>query len=109
MPTLTGFKQDRAGKIIDKDPYAILDYTLDFVDWMPAGDSITSATVTAETIAGDSSALTIDSTGVTANTVTANISAGTAGNTYNIEYKIVTTNGLRDSRNFRIKIIERQA
>jgi hypothetical protein len=109
MPTLTGFKQDRAGKIIDKDPYAILDYTLDFVDWMPQGDTITSATVTAQTISGDAAPLAVDSTAVTDYTVTANISAGTAGNTYNVEYKIVTTNGLQDSRNFRIKVIERQA
>lgn len=109
MPTLTGFKQDRAGKIIDKDPYAVLDYTLDFVDWMPTGDTITSATVTVQAIAGDASPLAVDSTGVTDYTVTANISAGTAGNIYNVEYRIVTTNGLQDSRNFRIKVIERQA
>ena len=28
---------------------------------------------------------------------------------YNIEFQITTTNGLKDSRNFRIKVLERQA
>jgi hypothetical protein len=109
MPNLTGFQEDRVGAYIEKDPYSVLDYSLDWTNWMPAGDTITSITVTAETISGDSSPLTIDSTTNTSYIVTANISGGTAGNIYNIEFKIVTTNGLRDSRNFRIKVLERQA
>lgn len=109
MPSLTGFQEDRVGAYIDKDPYAVLDYSLDWTNWMPAGDTIASITVTAETITGDASPLTIDSSTNTNYIVTANISAGTAGNIYNIEFKIVTTNGLQDSRNFRIKVIERQA
>jgi hypothetical protein len=109
MPNLTGFKEDRVGVYIEKDPYAILDYTLDFTNWLPSGDTIASITVTAETISGDSTPLAIDSSTNTTTLVTANISAGTAGNIYNVEYKIITTNGLRDSRNFRIKVVERQA
>lgn len=109
MPSLTGFKQDQVGAYIEKDPYAVLDYTLDWTDWMPSGDTITSATVTAETISGDSAPLTIDNTTNTTVLVTADISGGTAGNIYNVEYRIVTTNGLQDSRNFRITVLERQA
>jgi hypothetical protein len=109
MPSLTGFQEDRVGAFIEKDPYAVLDYTLDFTNWLPSGDTITSITVTAQTITGDATPLTIDSSTNTNTLVTANISAGTVGNIYNIEYKIVTTNGLRDSRNFRIKVVERQA
>lgn len=109
MATLTGFKQDRAGIYIDKDPYAVLDYSLSWNQWMPSGDGITTATVTAETIAGDSTPLTVDSTTITENTLlTATISGGTAGNIYNLEYRIVTSNGLKDSRNLRIKVLERQ-
>jgi hypothetical protein len=48
--TLTGFKQDRVGVYIEKDPYAVLDYSLDFTNWMPSGDTIASRTVTVETI-----------------------------------------------------------
>jgi hypothetical protein len=109
MPTLTGFQEDRVGAWIEKDPYAVLDYSLDWTNWMPTGDTIASITVTAETISGDASALTIDSSTNTDFIVTANISGGTAGNIYNVAYNIVTTNSLRDSRNFRIKVLERQA
>ena len=108
MPNLTGFKEDRVGIFIEKDPYAVLDYTLDWTNWMPSGDTITSISVSAETITGDTTPLTIDSTSNTDYLATANISAGTAGNIYNVEFKIVTTNGLQDSRNFRIKVLERQ-
>ena len=108
MATLTGFQQDRVGHFIEKDPYAVLDYSLDWTNWMPSSDTITSITVTAETISGDSAPLTIDSSTNTDYIATANISGGTAGNIYNVEYKITTTNGLKDSRNFRIKVVERQ-
>jgi len=103
MPNLTGFQEDRVGAYIEKDPYAVLDYSLDWTNWMPSGDTITSITVSAD------AGITIDSTTNTDYIATANISGGTAGNIYNIEFKIVTTNGLRDSRNFRIKVLERQA
>jgi len=109
MPSLTGYKIDQVGTYIDKDPYAVLDYTLDWTNWMPTGDTISTITVTAETISGDSAPLTIDSTTNNDYLATANISGGTAGNIYNVEYKIDTTNGLKDSRNIRIKILERQA
>lgn len=108
MPSLTGFQEDRVGVYIEKDPYSVLDYTLDWTNWMPDGDTISSASVSIETISGDSSPLTLDSTTTTTVLVTGFISSGTAGNIYNIEYRIITTNGLRDSRNFRIKVLERQ-
>ena len=109
MPSLTGYKIDQVGTYIDKDPYAVLDYTLDFTNWMPTGDTISTITVTAETISGDSAPLTIDSSTNNDYLATAYISGGTSGNIYNVEYKIDTTNGLKDSRNIRIKILERQA
>ena len=109
MPSLTGYKKDQVGSYIEKDPYAVLDYTLDWTNWMPNGDTISSISITAETISGDSAPLTIDSTNFTNYLATANISGGTAGNIYNVEYKIVTNNSLQDSRNIRIKVLERQA
>lgn len=109
MATLTGFKEDRIGVFIEKDPYAVLDYTLDFTNWMPSNEVIQSITITAETISGDANPLTIDSTTNTDYLATAFISAGTAGNVYNVEYKIVTDNAKQDSRNIRIKVLERQA
>ena len=107
MPSLTGFQEDRVGVYIEKDPYAVLDYTLDWTNWMPDGDTITS--FPDPIITGDDSSLTLDSTSNTNYIATAFISGGTAGNIYNVEYRIVTANGLKDSRNFRIKVLERQA
>jgi hypothetical protein len=110
MATLTGFKQDRAGFYIEKDPYALLDYTLSWANWLPTGDAVISASINIETIAGDSTPLTKSgSETITNNTlVTQKITGGTAGKIYNVEYRVVTTNGLQDSRNFRIKVLERQ-
>ena len=103
MPSLTGFQEDRVGVYIEKDPYAVLDYTLDWTNWMPDSDTISSVSVTAD------AGITVDSTSNTDYILTAYISGGTVGNIYNVEYRIVTTNGLQDSRNFRIKVLERQA
>jgi hypothetical protein len=109
MATLTGYKQDRVGVYIEKDPYAVLDYSLDWTNWMPTGDTIASVTITAQSISGDAAPLTIDSTSYTNYVVTAVISGGTVGNIYNVEYRITTNNALQDSRNIRIKVLERQA
>ena len=108
MSTLTGFRQDRQGTYIEKDPYAVLDYSLDWTNWMPTGEVISTISITAETISGDAAPLTIDSTTNTDYIATAYISGGTVGNIYNVEYRIVTDNSKQDSRNFRIKVVERE-
>ena len=51
--TITGFQQDRVGVFIEKDPFAVLDYSLDWTNWMPSSNTISAITVTAETISGD--------------------------------------------------------
>jgi len=109
MATITGFKQDRVGVYIEKDPYAVLDYSLDWTDWMPSNEVIDTISITAESIAGDANPLTIDSTTNTDYIATAFVSGGTAGKIYNVEYKIVTDQNKQDSRNIRIKVLERQA
>ena len=108
MATLTGFKTDNVGTYIEKDPYSILDYSLDFTNWMPAGDTISTITVTAQTITGDATPLTINSSTNTSYVVTAVIGGGTAGKIYNVKYRIITANSKRDARSIRIKVIERQ-
>ena len=108
MATLTGFQTDRVGTYIEKDPYAVLDYSLNWTNWMPDGETISSISVTVETISGDASPLTLDSSTNTDYISTAFLSGGTAGNIYNVEYKIVTSGSKQDSRNLRIKVVERQ-
>jgi len=84
-----------------KDPDAVLDYQFNWESWLADGDEIESATVTPE------SGLTVDSTAVTAGTVTAWVSGGTAGNTYDLTCHIVTTDGREDDRTIRIVVKER--
>ena len=65
MATLTGYKSDRVGQFIEKDPFAVLDYAVDFTNWMPSGDTINAITVTVETIDGDAAPLAVDSSSKT--------------------------------------------
>ena len=113
MATITGFKKDAKGVFIEKDPFATLDYTLDFTNWMPEGYTIASLSVTATNVNGDSTSLAIDSTTHTNFLASAIISGGEAGQIYNVEYRLTfatsdSTANRQDSRNFRIKCTERQ-
>jgi len=114
MATITGFKRDAKGLFIEKDPFATLDYTLDFTNWMPAGYTIASLSVTSTNVNGDSTSLAIDATTHTNYLASAVISGGEGGQIYNVEYRITiaqsdSTADKQDSRNFRIKVVERQA
>ena len=104
MATLTGFRADRDGAFIDKDTEAVLDYSVNWTDWMPSGDSINSSTFTIAAISGDSDPLTVDSSAVSGTTCTAVISGGTAGNIYTVSNKIVTNNNITERRHFRISV-----
>ena len=109
MTTQTGFKQDTYGSYIDKDPGAVLTYSIDWSDWMPANDTIANSVMTASTSAGDPSALVVISSGFQANTsVTyAELDNGSAGNVYTVTNTITTTDGAVDVRRFRIKVVQR--
>lgn len=84
-----------------KDPDAVLDYTWDWSDWLGA-DTITGApTVTVP------SGITKTSQSNTTTTVTAWLSGGTVGTTYDVICRIVTTGGRTDDRTIRIEVTER--
>ena len=102
MATLTGFRADRDGAYIDKDTDAVLDYSVDWTNWMPTSDTITTSTWAITAIAGDEDALTIDSDAETDYVSTAVISGGTDGNIYTVSNTVVTVNGITDRRHFRI-------
>ncbi len=113
MATLTGFKRDAKGVFIEKDPFATLDYTLDFTNWMPEGYTIASLSVTASNENDDSTSLAVDSTSHTNYLASAILSGGEAGQIYNVEYRLTfstsdSTANRQDSRSFRIKCVERQ-
>lgn len=83
-----------------KDPSAILDYQFDWSDWL-GSDTILSNTVTA------SSGLTVTTSTATTTAVTAWLSGGTAGTSYTVTNRIVTTGGRTDERTITIQVIDR--
>lgn len=95
-----------------KDPSAVLDYVFDWraltngtgrTDWLAAGETITTKTVTVSTgITLDSDSLTNSST-----SVTAWLSGGTAGQSYTVTCRIVTSAGRTDERSIKIQVVER--
>lgn len=109
MANLTGFKRDNKGAYIEKHPNANIKYGIDWTDYLNSGDAVASATVTIESIAGDSAPLQFPTDAATdveiaGNIVSARLEGGTTGNVYDVDVKIVTSNGDTDSRRFRIVI-----
>ena len=83
-----------------KDPSAVLDYAFDWSAWL-GDDTITSHTVTA------ASGVTVASSTATTTAVTAWVSGGTAGQTYTVTNRIVTTGGRTDERTITLQVIDR--
>jgi hypothetical protein len=82
-----------------KDPNAVLDYQWDWTDWLPAGDTITTANVSITS--GD---VTLNSQSNTTTAVTAWISAGTAGTEATLVARVTTAQGRTDDRTIGLKI-----
>lgn len=85
-----------------KQPAEVLDYDIDYTDWLETGDTIASKTVTAET------GLTVDSSAIwgASKKVKVWISGGTNGTTYKVTVTIVTVAGCTKEDEFRMKIKE---
>lgn len=109
MTTQTGFRQDNTGSYIDKDPGAVLTYSIDWSEWMPANDTIANSVMTVSTITGDTSPMVVISSGFVANTsiAYAELDNGSAGNIYTVTNTITTTDGAVDVRRFRVRVTPR--
>jgi len=107
MPDISGFKKDTIGSYIVKDPEAYLTYTVDWVDWVPGGDSLSTSTFTTSTISGDAAPIVIAATTTIGAQAVVEISGGSAGELYTITNTITTTNGETDIRRFRIRVEQR--
>jgi hypothetical protein len=107
MTTQTGFKQDHQGSYIDKDPVAVLVYSLDWNDWIENNDTIANSVMTVSTVANDASPLAVRSSGFTGNVAYAELQHGSAGNVYTVTNTITTTDGAVDARRFRVKVQNR--
>lgn len=105
----TGFYQSIQGLTIEKDPAAELTYTLDWAQWLPAGDSLSSVAWTITARANDPDPLAKVSDGVQGTKTYIELSDGQEGKTYNVTAAIVTVDGLKDRRFFRVKVMNRSA
>lgn len=87
---------------IIKDPDAVLDYTIDWAAWLDdISDTITSHTVTAAT------GLTCSTSTVVGKTVIMWLSGGTAGTTYQVTCRVVTTGGRTEDQTIFVKCVSR--
>jgi len=108
MANLTGFKRDNDGLYIEKSPDSNIQYGLDFTDYLNTGDTVSTATVTIETISGDAAPLAYPTDAATDVLITGSVlvnirlEGGTINNIYTIKCVIVTTQGDTDARSFRI-------
>jgi hypothetical protein len=84
-----------------KDPHADLPYSIDWTDWLAAGDTLASAVWTV------SSGLTKGTESLTSTAATVRLSGGTAGGTYLVACKVTTALGYTDERSFRLPCRQR--
>ena len=112
MANITGFNKDSKGIFITKDPTANVAYTLDWSEYLPTGNIISSASVTIGTVSGDTAPLahptdaSSDVTIITNNKVRIRLNAGSSGNVYPIACTVVTDGGDTDTRRFRVVVKE---
>lgn len=88
-----------------KDPDAVLDYAIDFSAWLVAGDSISTATWAID-VAPDAD-LAIDSSSIVGGVPTVWLSGGTAGETYVVRCRIVTSDSRTDDRSIVVQMRDR--
>lgn len=100
----SGFEQTIQGLTIVKDTEAQLVYTFDWADWLPTGDSLSTAQYTITARANDPDPLIKVSQGIQGTTTFVELSDGQETKTYTVTCRITTTDGLIDRRNFRVKV-----
>jgi len=105
----SGFEQTLQGLTIQKDTEAQLIYTFEWADWLPTGDSIATSTYTITARANDPDPLAIHTQGKSGTQTYVELKEGQEGKIYTVTCAIVTTNGLKDRRNFRVKVQARSA
>ena len=81
-----------------KDPQAVLDYEVDWSDWLEGGDTISASEWTAP------DGITIEEDSNTTTTATVWLSGGTAGEIYDVVNGISTNGGRDDDRTIRIVV-----
>jgi hypothetical protein len=88
-------------KLYPKDPQAVLDFKVDWSDWLAVGETISTSTFSV------SSGITKDSESNTTTVGTVWLSGGTAGTTYTATNHIVTNQSRTDERTIEIRVEQR--
>lgn len=99
------FSYDSSGPWIAKDPDAVLDYGIDWADWLAAGIDPTDTLATSSWTA--TSGITASAPQLDGTVASCLVSGGTAGQTYTVTNRITTANGRTEDRSFRVKVAER--
>jgi hypothetical protein len=81
-----------------RDPSAIKDYGFDWTSWLSSGDTILSSVWSAGTCVASASA-------VSSNTTMTFIGGGTAGESYRVTNRIITTQGRTEEKSFDMPVI----
>lgn len=89
-----------ATNTFEKDPNAVLDYPIDWSDWLDS-DTISTSAWTVEP------GITEDSSSNTTTVATIWLSGGTAGETYSITNTIVTAGGRTNDQTITIEVKNR--
>ncbi len=106
----TGFQQTLQGLTISKDPEARLTYTLDWSEWLPTGDTVSSVVWTIGARVNDPTPLVNVSSGVQSGTKTyIELRNGQVNKVYTVTAKVTTADGLIDRRAFRVRVENRSA
>lgn len=89
-----------ASQIFMKDPDAVLDFSVDWSEWLATGETISASTWTADGV-------TVDSDTAGATSTTAWLSGGTAGTQATVTNRITTNQSRTDDRTLTIRVRER--
>ncbi len=110
MPTQSGFEPTLQGLSIDKDPQAELTYTFDWSEWLLEADQIDSVEYDVQARANDPQPLIKLTDGVVGGDKTfVELASGQHNKTYTVAATVTTTNGLKDRRSFRVRVLNRSA
>ena len=90
-----------ADNTFEKDPQAVLDYKVDWLSWLAAGETIATSTWTVP------SGITEDSDTHDDDSATIWLSGGTAGERYTVINHIVTSDDREDDRSMLISVKNR--
>lgn len=101
----TGFLKDIKGAYIPKDPDAILQYGIDWTDWLSAGETVTTSTFQVETTG--TGLISLSNSIIFDNVTAVTISGGTTGTIYTVMNTITTSESWQDVRRFRVKVEDR--